>query len=187
MLMLSSFSSPLLFPSLPSVQIGIEFPQDDDHKSLLAQMETLCELRIFVPNDEREKELAEKAERVAEEKEQKQKEREEKEAAGEMVDEPEEEEDEGEEDDETAAQVSSNTQQAGAFALHLLPIFLRMHDRQFEELSSMFQKFTFYARFLPLPPSPSALPCCAHFFSSLLSPPSLSPLLLYLCSSPTCV
>lgn len=42
------------------LQIGIEFPQDDDPKSLASQMETLCEIRIFVPNDEREKELAAK-------------------------------------------------------------------------------------------------------------------------------
>lgn len=36
-------------------EVAIEFPADEDHKSLASQMETLCEIRIFVPNDEREK------------------------------------------------------------------------------------------------------------------------------------
>jgi hypothetical protein len=35
--------------------VAIEFPQEDDPKSTAAQLETLCEIRIFVPNDEREK------------------------------------------------------------------------------------------------------------------------------------
>lgn len=37
--------------------IAVEFPQDDDVKSNMAQLESLCEVRFWAPNDEREEEL----------------------------------------------------------------------------------------------------------------------------------
>jgi hypothetical protein len=36
-------------------EVAIEFPQDDDVKGQQAVLESLCEIRVFVPNDERQK------------------------------------------------------------------------------------------------------------------------------------
>lgn len=161
--------------------VAIEFPQEDDIKSPAAQMETLCEIRIFVPNDEREKEIeaavAEKAAAKAAKAEAVKVEGEEA---------PEEEDEEEEEDFETAAQLLAKdiTQRAGVDDLAVQPIarfelmfqsprgkyevdlytdFLKLHSKTFQY--KILYKFIQHLYLLEVPRE------AKHYFVIALNPP----------------
>ena len=136
-------------------------------------METLCEIRVFVSNDEHERELAaaaaEKAEKAAAAAE-------EGEGAVKLEDGEEKEEEDEDLEEETAAQVqtASSRRHAPRQRRHRPPPSLppsltpRMTDST-RNLFSMFQEFTFCARFslssLALAPRALARSTCSPFSS----------------------